>query len=75
MKIDEERLRIGIENSTEVELNIDELIASAKILDGEYIFVSNKNLEMTFNDHYEMVECAGNEITENYEINECGVDK
>jgi hypothetical protein len=71
MIIDYERLRSAIENSSEVELNIEELLSSAVIYREEYIKVKNKDLFMLFNSDYELVECAGNVITIKSETNEC----
>lgn len=73
MIIDYERLKNAIEDSSEVELNLEELSASAEIYREEYIKVKNKELFMIFNNEYELVECAGNATTIS-DINDCEGD-
>ena len=64
MNINHDLLRINIQSSSAEELNIDELIASAKIHNDTMIIVSNKQVSMIFNSDYELVECYGNAVTE-----------
>ena len=71
--IDNDLLKMNIEANSEIELNINELLVSAEEIDENHIRVTNKEVTMIFNKDYEMVECYGNTITVEPEINECEV--
>ncbi|WP_042701341.1 hypothetical protein [Methanobrevibacter arboriphilus] len=66
-----EKLRQGIEANSEVELKIDELLASAMFFQEDFIKVNNKEVTMIFNKEYECVECYGEVITVEIDSNEC----
>lgn len=73
MNIDYEKLKNGIEYSSELEFNIEELLRSAEIYREDFVKVKNKDLFMIFNNDYELVECAGNS-TNISDTNECEGD-
>jgi len=70
--IDFDLLRLNIENNSSVELNIEELLNSAKVFDSDFIRVSNRQVAMIFSKDYELLECFGDVVTEEVVgIDEC----
>ena len=73
MDVDEDKLRNGIQNSIDLDLNIDELVKSASEYTIDYIKVSNRDWTIIFNQNYEMVDAWGNATTIEPTNNDCEV--